>query len=316
MADGQAKWWGGVGIATGTLGAGLALWSAVAARGAEKMVPPDGEFVDVEGARIHYIDRGSGPVILLVHGLMGQLRNFSYALVDLLAKDYRVIAIDRPGWGYSTYTGAKRPGIVEQARIVTRFADALGLEQPLLVGHSLGGAVALAAGLTDPERFSALALIAPLTQPMDAPPPQFNGLMAPPALRGLTSWTVATPAAILTGAATASAIFAPDPVPADFPVRGGGALAVRPASYRAGSFEVVAASQEMAELAPRYGSMRLPVHILYGRGDAVLDPVLHGERTAAAIPGAQLTQMDGGHMLPVTYPQETADFLRRAIPGS
>jgi pimeloyl-ACP methyl ester carboxylesterase len=312
----QAKWWAGVGIATGTLGAGLALWSAVAAKGAEKMVPPDGAFIDVEGARIHYIDRGGGPVILLVHGLMGQLRNFSYALVDLLARDHRVIAIDRPGWGYSTFTGPQRPGIAEQARIVTRFADVLALDKPLLVGHSLGGAVALAAGIAAPERFSGLALIAPLTQPMDTPPPQFNGLMAPPALRGVTSWTVAAPAAILTGAATAAAIFAPDPVPADFPIRGGGALAVRPASYRAGSFELAMASDEMAALAPRYGAIKLPVHILYGRGDAVLDPTLHGERTAAAIPGAQLQLMDGGHMLPVTYPKETADFLRRAISSS
>jgi pimeloyl-ACP methyl ester carboxylesterase len=91
---------------------------------------------------------------------------------------------------------------------------------------------------------------------------------------------------------------------------------MRPVSYRSGSFELSVASDEMTELTPRYASMRLPVHILFGREDAVLDPALHGEQTAQEIPGARLVQMTGGHMLPVTHPAETTAFLLEAIAGN
>ncbi len=303
--------WAGMAVAAGAVGAGLAAWSAIAARGAEAMVPAEGSFIDVDGARLHYVDKGSGPVLLMVHGLLGNLRHFSYAMIDLLAKDFRVIAVDRPGSGYSVATGAAKPDIVDQARIIADFADALALEKPLLVGHSLGGAVALAAGLARPDRFSGLALIAPLTQPMDAPPPVFAGLMVPPLLRGPMSWTLAVPMGTLASGTVAKMVFDPEPVPADFATRGGGALALRPVSYRAASLELQSA-RTMAKLAPRYGELKLPISILYGREDAVLDASLHGEATAATIPGVHLDLVEGGHMLPITQAERTAMFVRNA----
>ncbi len=306
---GYVNWLGGAAIAAGAVGGGLALWSALAARAANRAVPADGKFVEVDGARIHYVDQGQGPVLLMVHGLMGQLRNFTYALSERLASDYRVIAIDRPGWGHSTFSG-RRPNVLEQGRLIARVADALGLERPVLVGHSLGGAVSLAAALASPERFGALALVAPLTQPVDAPPPQFAGLATPVGVRQALSWTLAVPSAMLTGPAVAAAVFAPDPVPADFVTKGGGALSARPQSYRAGSFEVMNSRSEVAWMAAHYPELTLPVGILYGRGDAVLDPALQGEATAATIPGARIELIDGGHMLPVTHPDATAAFVR------
>jgi pimeloyl-ACP methyl ester carboxylesterase len=311
MADKRTNWIAPTAIAAGAIGGGLALWSALAARAAERAVPPDGRFVDLNGARIHYVDQGrkDAPVLLMVHGLMGQLRNFTYALTDLLADDYRIIAIDRPGWGHSTVKG-RRPGILEQGRIVAAFADALGLARPVLVGHSLGGAVTLAAALGYPGRFGALALISPMTQPVDAPPPQFAGLAAPAGVREVLSWTLAVPSAALTGPAVARAVFAPDPVPDDFLTRGGGALSARPQSYRAGSFEVMHSAHEVAWMAARYGGLGLPTGILYGRDDAVLDPALHGEATAATIRDARIELIEGGHMLPVTHADRTAAFVR------
>ena len=303
--------WGIAAIAAGAIGGGLALWSALGARAAERAVPADGRFVEVEGARIHYVDLGprDAPVLLMVHGLMGQLRNFTYALTDRLAGDYRIIAIDRPGWGHSVLTG-RRPNILEQGRTVVAVADALGLEKPLLVGHSLGGAVSLAAALAAPGRFSGLALIAPLTQPVETAPPQFAGLVSPPGVREVLSWTLAVPSATLTGPTVAKMVFAPDSVPDDFVTKGGGALSARPQSYRAGSFEVMNAKPEVAWMAAHYGELSLPAAILFGRGDAVLDPEMHGRATAATIPGCRLELVDGGHMLPVTHAEVTAAFVR------
>lgn len=300
----------------GVAAAGLAGWSAFAARKAEAMVPADGAFADVPGARLHYVALGpkdaAGPAIVMIHGLMGQLRNFSHSLSDGIARDHRVILVDRPGWGYSSVEG-RQPGIAEQAGMIAALIEQLGLVRPLILGHSLGGAVALALAVARPDLVGGLALIAPLTQPLPSAPAVFAGLVAPPLLRPILAWTVAVPLGAMKAQATAAAVFAPDAVPADFATRGGGALALRPKSYVAGTIEVRDAPAAMAALVPHYAEIALPVAILYGRDDAVLDPALHGERAAAAIPGATLTLIEGGHMLPVTHPAATEAWLRGVV---
>lgn len=303
---------GKIALGAGLLGSGLVLWSALAARGAEAMVPADGTFVDVPGARLHYVDTGGdGPVIVMMHGLYGQLRNFSYALTRALQGDYRLILVDRPGWGHSTVTAREQPTIPQQAGMIAAMIDALSLDKPLLVGHSMGGAVALSVALDHADCIRGLALIAPLTRPIDDLPPALKGRAAPAGLRGLVAWTLAVPIGSFTAPAAAKRIFAPDPVPRDFAVRGGGALALRPKSYSAGSFELHDANRALDTMVPRYGAITLPVAILYGRDDRLLDPASQGQRTADAIPGAAMTTIEGGHMVPVTWPVETAAWLRR-----
>src|SRR5579863_10522110 len=81
---------------------GLVGFAAYTARRVEIAEPPLGRFLELDGERIHYVDEGAGPPLLLIHGLGGQLRNFTYALVGRLANEFRVIAVDRPGSGYST----------------------------------------------------------------------------------------------------------------------------------------------------------------------------------------------------------------------
>lgn len=304
----------------GILGAaslGLAGWSAYAARRAEEMVPPDGQFAEVAGAHLHYVDTGprDAPAIVMLHGLMGQLRNFSHSLSESLSADHRVILVDRPGWGHSSVDGP-RPGIVAQAAMIAALIEQLEIDNPLLVGHSMGGAVALALGLERPELVRGLALIAPLSQPATSVPKPFAGLLAPAPLRPAIAWLVAVPAGTMSGARVAQAVFAPDPVPDDFATRGGGALSLRPKSYMAGSFEIRAATAEMAALAARYASFRIPVAILYGREDQVLDPQLNGEKTAGEIPGATIELIAGGHMLPVSHARETEAWLRRVLAGN
>jgi pimeloyl-ACP methyl ester carboxylesterase len=294
-------------------GIGLSLYSERVAREAERLVPQDGRHLQVEGARLHYVDRGSGPAIVMIHGLGGQLRNFSYAMLDRLATDHRVILVDRPGSGYSTAEDGAEPGIGAQAAIIGRFIEALGVERPLVVGHSLGGAVALSLATQRRALIRGLALIAPFTQPQDDLPEAVKGLSAiPPALRRLIAQTIATPLSRLTAERTLAAVFAPDTPPADFATRGGGALSLRPANITAAAADLSAAAREIAGIAAHYPTLDVPTTILFGRGDAILDPALHGERTATIIPGARITIVPGGHMIPVTAPETTVDFVRQA----
>ena len=294
-------------------GLGLSFYSDRIAREVERLVPQDGRHLQVEGARLHYVERGSGPAIVMIHGLGGQLRNFSYAMLEPLAQDHRVVLVDRPGSGYSTADDDSEPGIVEQAAIIARFIETLGIERPLDVGHSLGGAVALALALERPALIRGLALIAPLTQPQDDVPEAFRGLAAiPPSMRRLMAQTLGTPMSRLTAERTLTAVFAPEPVPHDFAMRGGGALSQRPGAIAAAAADLASGGQDMAALALRYPDLVVPTAILYGREDAILDPTRHGHRTAAIIPGARIEVIEGGHMIPVTAPDATIRFVADA----
>jgi pimeloyl-ACP methyl ester carboxylesterase len=306
---------GAVALALAALAA-LALFTAHTARRVEAALPPDGHFVDVDGARIHYVDRGAGPTLLLIHGLGGHARNFTYALVDRLAEEFRVVVMERPGSGHSTRPRGAAAGPRAQAHAVAGFVRALGLGRPLLVGHSLGGAVALATALEHPEVVSGLALVAPLTHPEDEPPRAFAGLrIRSPLRRALVAWTVATPVSILRRRAALEAIFGPDPVPHDFATAGGGLLGLRPRAFVSASTDLVAIPDDMRELVERYGTLQVPVGILFGTGDRILDHRRHGEGMRARVADLRLELVEGGHMLPLTAPDRVAAFVRAVARG-
>jgi len=290
----------------------LAIWTVCYTSKAEAQVPPDGGFIDLALARIHYLDIGAGPPIVLVHGLGGQLRNFTYALAGHLAAHHRLLIIDRPGSGYSTWTKPTDWSLRAQARVVSQFIAALGLNSPLLVGHSLGGAISLALAIEHPEAVSGLALLAPLTQPNTEVSDIFKALAIKSGLvRRLIANTLATPLSRRNRVATGLVVFGPELPPRDFDQQGGSALAARPSSFFAASSELVNLNAELAGMVARYPGLSLPVGILYGRDDQILSPALQGEATASQIPDCQMKVMPGGHMIPVTAPILVAEWIRQ-----
>src|SRR5436190_18036018 len=125
--------------------AGLVWFSANTARRVEAVLPPRGQFMEIDGQRIHYVDSGgSKPPVVMIHGLGGNLLHYGYAMADKLANDFRVILVDRPGAGYSTRPEGAPATLTAQAKTVATLIRRLGLKQPLVVGQSLGGALALA----------------------------------------------------------------------------------------------------------------------------------------------------------------------------
>ena len=294
--------------------AGLVLISAVIGFVVQRLMPARGQFIRVAGERIHWLEKGQGPPLLLIHGLCGQMGNFTHSLVDRLATDHRVIVFDRPGSGHSSRAAHADGSLVQQAALVAELIRALGLQRPAVVGHSLGGAVALMLALNHPASVRALALVAPLTQPQAAPPPAFKLLaIRSPGLRALVAWTLATPWGILHSTAVLKAIFAPHTGPLDFATRGGGLLTLRPANFIHASQDMAAVETELPALARRYGELACPVSILFGTGDQILDPQRNGVQTTACNPAViELTLTAGGHMLPVSVPDEVAGFIRQA----
>jgi pimeloyl-ACP methyl ester carboxylesterase len=292
---------------------GLVIFTAITARRVEKALPPRGQFIDVAGARIHYLDKGVGPAIVILHGLGGQMGNFTYALLERLTAEFRVILMDRPGSGYSTRAPRATGRLTEQAAIVAEFISKLGLDRPLLVGHSLGGAIALGVALDHPEVVKGLALVAPLTHvPKDVPAPFRAMDIKSDLLRWLVAWTVATPIGIRRGKAILDAIFSPDHAPEDFPIRAGGILGLRPRSFFNTSSDMRAVNHDLAAMAARYASLRVPVRILYGTSDEVLSHQKHGESMKGKGSMVSLELVPGGHMLPITAPDLTATFIKAA----
>ncbi|MBN8884136.1 MAG: alpha/beta fold hydrolase [Rudaea sp.] len=290
----------------------LALYAAFVARRVEAIVPPLGNFLEIGNARLHYVDRGSGPVVVLMHGLGGNLRNF-HALIDRLVEGHRVIAVDRPGCGYSTMASGAQPNLFEQAAIVVAFMRALNLQRPLLVGHSLGGALALALALDHPDSIRALVLISPASHEVHDVPAAFKGLeIDSPLLRRAIAWTLAAPLGQLGHEATLRAVFAPERPTADFDTVGGGALGARPGNFIAASTDMVALPGALAVMTPHYPSLSLPLDVVFGRSDPICPVAVHGKPLADAVPGAELHLLPGGHMIPITQADAVARLIATA----
>lgn len=295
--------------------AALALLTWRTARRVTTALPPQGRLVDAGGVRFHICERGSGPTILLIHGLAGQMGHFTYAVAARLARDFHVVAIDRPGSGYSRRLPSMDADPAAQAAAIGALLDTLPLARVVVVGHSLGGAVALALALARPRQVAGLALLAPLTHlvPGAAAPAAFRLLaLRPAALRWLFAWTLALPLAVLGRRAVLTQVFGPDAPPRDFPTRAGGLLSLRPSHFIAACIDLQALPAAMPRLAARYAELGLPVSVLFGRDDRILDWRSNGQALVDKVRGAELTLIDGGHMLPVSHADVSARFIAAA----
>jgi pimeloyl-ACP methyl ester carboxylesterase len=129
----------------------------------------------------------------------------------------------------------------------------------------------------------------------------------------LVSRTIAVPLGMATRDKVLEQVFRPEPVPKDYLTAGGGALALRPGNIAAACADLQLAQVDAEEMVGHYVGLKLPVAILYGREDNLLDHRLHGGKTADEIAGAKLTLVEGGHMLPFTQPLETARWVRSVV---
>ena len=281
------------------------------AAAAKAAVPKTGKTTKVRGGEIHWVESSQGRPVVMIHGLGANLHNFTYALTGKLDGEFRCIAIDRAGCGWSTRDGAAQSTLPEQARMVAEFIEKEGLENPLIVGHSLGGAVALTLALNHTEHVGGLALLCPATQPIDDTPEVFKGLdVSSAGVRKFIAHTVSGPLGLLMEKKIFSVIFAPEPIAPGFEVKGGGKLGRSPGAFIAASEDMVNGRSSVDEVVGREAELTMPVGVLYAEKDEILNPKLHGGKFAE-LSGADLQILPGrGHMIPLTAPDECAAFIR------
>lgn len=279
---------------------------------ADKAAPPTGRFIEMEGCRIHHFDTGEGRPILFVHGLGGWMNQLAHPLFPHL-DGFRLVAPDRPGSGWSTRPAGGPETIPDQAAFLVRLCERMGLDRPLVVGHSLGGAIAMRMALDFPDRIGGLALISPLTRHEAETPPELKALQIPNrTIRRLVAETISAPLAIRNTAATLALVFGPQQPPADYGTAGGAMAALRPDHFFAASTDAVAAGDTMVAQERRHGELALPVGVLFGDGDRVISCDRHGAALAGQIRGLDLEILEGvGHMPQYAEPERVAAFIRR-----
>jgi pimeloyl-ACP methyl ester carboxylesterase len=284
---------------TALAAAATALWVQRRARQAERDNPPAGRFVEVDGVRLHYIDEGDGPPVVLLHGNTVSLQDFiGSGLIAALAPRHRVIAFDRPGFGYSDrprnrlWTASAQAALLEQALI------ALGVDRPVVLGHSWGTHVALRMATDSPANVAGLVLVSGYYYPGARLDVAWTAPVALPVLGDAMRYTVSPLAGRMLIGTTVKAMFSPAPVPGDFFDIQSREMLLRPSQIRAEAEDAAFMIGGAAQLRHRYGDLRLPVGIFAGAGDKIVDVASHSARLHRDIPHSTLTALPGaGHMV-------------------
>jgi pimeloyl-ACP methyl ester carboxylesterase len=272
----------------------------------------EGRFIDLAAGRIHAVVQGSGPDLVLVHGANGNARDFTLDLVARLSGRYRVIAFDRPGFGFSDDFGApENPS--EQAAILQDAAQALGVKRPIVLGHSYGGAVALAWALQHEQDLGALVLLAPASHPW---PGDLGLLYRLAETRFGLNVVLPIAARLIPRSALEGAVkgvFAPDPVPAGYLDHLGVDLTTQVAQMQLNARQINSLITYVTEMSPRYAGLRLPIEVVHGSADKVVGLTIHSERLAREVASARITRLkDVGHMPHHARPAEVAAAIDRA----
>lgn len=283
-------------------------------RFARAQIAPVGTFVQIGANRIHYLDTGNpdGTPLVFVHGLGGNLLNFVDTLFPRLETEFRIIALDRAGSAFSQRPDDAPGTLPDHADVIVGVLDHLGVKNATIVGHSLGGAVALQTAVSHPDRVNALALIAPLTHAVEKISPALKALLIPSKRRRrFMADTVAVPMSAKRREQTLAFIFGPQDPPEDFGTTNGGLIAFFPDHFYACSGDVAALVDHLPPLQDRYDDIDVPVGILYGTRDRVLNYREQGERFKQRFPQTDLVLLEGiGHMPYFPEPDAVAGFVR------
>ncbi|MEF3047769.1 alpha/beta fold hydrolase [Pseudotabrizicola sp. L79] len=273
--------------------------------------PPTGQFVLVDGAKVHVQVQGTGPDLVLIHGANGSLREFTLGLADRLADRYRVIMVDRPGLGHSDPLPRGQTSVAAQANRLRATVAQLGVTTPLVLGQSYGGAVALAWALQ--ERPAALVLVSGVAMP-------WPGKLDP--------WYRATDTALgrhlLIPLAAAfvpesyvrrsiEGVFAPQSPPAGYADHIGVDFTLRRSSLGNNVDQLNNLRPEMVQMQPHYPTLDLPIEVIHGDADTIVPLQIHARPLSELVPQANLTVLAGaGHMPHHTHPDAVIAAIDRA----
>lgn len=264
--------------------------------------PRIGETVKVNGRDVHVIVQGAGPDLVLIHGAGGNARDFTAEFTDRLTNRFRVFAVDRPGLGWSeqidpalnnAFTSAAETPI-QQARHLSAAVQQLGAKDPIVLGHSYGGAVAMAWALEEPT--SGVVIVSGATMPWPGPLQTYYRVFG--SLLG-SAFGAPLVSAYISETRVVSAVegvFAPASVPPDYFNTAAVMLGIRIDAFRTNARQVKALRANLVDMSANYAKLSLHVEIIHGTADTSVRPEIHAVSLSKTVPGANLTLLEGvGH---------------------
>ena len=283
---------------------------------AEHDNPPQGKFIDVDGVRLHYLERGEGPALVLLHGNGLFANDFDLSgLLECASQPYRVIAFDRPGFGYSERPGELSWTPEAQARLLYKALHQLGIERPIIVGHSWGTLVTLALALDYPRYVRAIGLVSGYYYPGNRLDAAIAAAPAVPVLGHLLRYTVAPLIGRLIWPRLVKKMFGPAEVPERFcelPVW----MTLRPSQLGAAADESALMVPAAGRLSKRYRELTLPVAVIAGSGDRIVNTDDHARRFHDEVQHSELiVEQDVGHMAHYARPETIMDAVTRLEAG-
>jgi len=290
--------------------AGLALTLALATQVGAALVqrahPRQGRMVEVAGAALHIVESGTGdaaaPPVVMLHGASSNLEVMR-PLGERLAQDHRVLLLDRPGHGWSGREELSDATPGPQARMISQALQNLGVGPAILVAHSWSGALALRIALDHPERVAGLVMLAPVAYPWPGGVSQYNYVVTTPVVGPLLAHTITLPLGLMLADSGARGLFVPEAMPATFVKDSATRLLLRPREFLCNAWDLVSLRAAMAEQAPRYASIAVPITIIAGDADKTVSTHIHSQPLARTAPNTRLIVLAGvGHMIQYAAP--------------
>ena len=301
--------------------ASLALVTWTGAVLAERAHPAQGKMVEVAGGTLHVVELGpfgATPIVML-HGASSNLEVMR-PLADRLAQTHRVILVDRPGHGWSTRANLSDSTPQPQARMISEALQKLDVPPAIVVAHSWSGALALRIALDHPDRVAGLVMLAPVAYPWPGGVSQYNYAVTTPVIGPLLAHTVTLPLGLLLADSGVRSVFAPQAMPESFVKDSATRLLLRPREFVANAWDLVSLRAAMAEQAPRYADITVPITIIAGDVDKTVSTHIHSQPLAKTARNTRLIVLNGvGHMIQYAAPdlvmaeiEAMADSLTRS----
>jgi pimeloyl-ACP methyl ester carboxylesterase len=297
--------------------AGAALLNRYLAKKAERENPPTGKFLEVMGARLHYVERGAGDTVVLLHGNGSMIQDFEVSgLIDQIAENNRVIVFDRPGFGHSTRPRSLLWTPDAQAELLRVALAQLGVSSAIVLGHSWGASVAVAMGLKYPGLVRGLVLASGYYYPTTRVDVIAMGAPALPVVGDILSHTVSPLMSRAIWPLMLRKIFGPSAVPkkfAAFPKE----MALRPSQIRASAAESALMIPDAIMLCGQYADLKMPVVIIAGEDDKLIDVESQSARLHSDISQSRFHKLAGnGHMIQQTATDQVTAAVKEVAKAS
>src|SRR5712692_5282414 len=268
------------------------------------------KFVTLDGTRLHFVIKGAGRPVVLIHGNPGSGQDWT-RLFGPLAANHKAIAFDRPGHGLS-----RRPKHIEatvevQARLLHDALKQLHVERPIVVGHSWGGALALIYAITYPKEVAGVVLVAPAVYESQDAVSLLTSVPAVPVIGDAVNLVLTPLFAATFVRSELKKAFSPDPVPKNY-LRSVLSEWTRPKKVKAYSLDEASLNDSLKKFSPRYPEITIPVSILAGDSDLIVPEKENAERLHQALSKSHLVVLPKtGHQIPFTRPQAVLDEIER-----